>query len=419
MDARRQKAHELADRAKLTFADGCYVVPSQSHGGSYTVILDGGNAACECPDFELHDKPCKHILAAQIWQSRQYFGIDQVADTAPALKVLRKAYAQDWPNYNAAQANERRHFMALLADLCQAIPEPAQFCRGRPPVPLADAVYSAIFKVYSTLSARRFSGDLEEAHAQGHIGRLPHYNTVLNYLDNAAVTPILYDLIERSSLPLRAVEETFAVDSSGFATSRFERWFDHKYGVTRSKAEWVKAHIAIGTKTNVITAARILDKDAADAPQFPPLMEATARGFKIAEVSADKAYCGTECFDAVDKHGGTLFAAFKSNATGAVGGTFEKMFHYFSLRRDEFLCHYHARSNVESTFSMVKRKFGDAVRSKTDTAMRNEVLAKFVAHNVCCVVAEWYALGIEPVFDSGDVCSNNQEPAQIVRFPGA
>jgi hypothetical protein len=59
-----------------------------------------------------------------------------------------------------------------------------------------------------------------------------------------------------------------------------------------------------------------------------------------------------------------------------------KMFGYFAYRRDEFLAHYHKRSNVESTFSMIKRKFGDFVRSKTDVAMVNEVLCKVLAHNL-------------------------------------
>src|SRR5437763_494423 len=59
MEARRQKAHELADRARITFADGCYSVPSQSGHGCYTVVLDGDGALCECPDFELRGKPCK------------------------------------------------------------------------------------------------------------------------------------------------------------------------------------------------------------------------------------------------------------------------------------------------------------------------------------------------------------------------
>ena len=44
---------------------------------------------------------------------------------------------------------------------------------------------------------------------------------------------------------------------------------------------------------------------------------------------------------------------------------------------------YHRRSNIESAFSMVKQKFGDSCRSKTDTAMKNETLCKLLAHNLC------------------------------------
>ena len=55
-----------------------------------------------------------------------------------------------------------------------------------------------------------------------------------------------------------------------------------------------------------------------------------------------------------------------------------KMYHYYHFRRDEFLTHYHKRSNAESRFSMIKAKFGDRIRSKTDTAQVNEVLLKIL-----------------------------------------
>jgi len=71
------------------------------------------------------------------------------------------------------------------------------------------------------------------------------------------------------------------------------------------------------------------------------------------------------------------------------------VFHYFQFHRDEFLAHYHKRSNVESTFSMIKAKFHDDVRSKTDTAMMNEVLCKIVCHNICCLIQESHELGIK------------------------
>jgi hypothetical protein len=86
------------------------------------------------------------------------------------------------------------------------------------------------------------------------------------------------------------------------------------------------------------------------------------------------------------------------------------MYCYFLLFRDKFLAKYHQRSNVESTFSMMKRKFGDSVRSKSDTAMTNEVLCKVLAHNICVLIAEWYELGIEPDF------SVEEGPKDVLRF---
>jgi transposase len=47
------------------------------------------------------------------------------------------------------------------------------------------------------------------------------------------------------------------------------------------------------------------------------------------------------------------------------------------MHREEFLSVYHKPSNAESTFSAIKRVFGDSVRSKTLHAQINEVLLRF------------------------------------------
>jgi hypothetical protein len=39
--------------------------------------------------------------------------------------------------------------------------------------------------------------------------------------------------------------------------------------------------------------------------------------------------------------------------------------------------HYHKQSNVKTTLNMIKRKFGERLRSKTETAQVNEVLCSF------------------------------------------
>src|SRR6516225_8958835 len=113
--------------------------------------------------------------------------------------------------------------------------------------------------------------------SKGYLSRVPHFNSICNYLENPELTPILYSLITETSLPLKSVEVDFAADSSGFTTSRFVRWFDHKYGTVRQQHEWVKVHLMCGVRTNIVTAVEIRDKDASDTKLLPGLVDATAK----------------------------------------------------------------------------------------------------------------------------------------------
>jgi transposase len=131
---------------------------------------------------------------------------------------------------------------------------------------------------------------------------------------------------------------------------------------------------------------------------MPSLVNTTAKACTISEVSADAAYSSTVNMASVTTHNGKPFIAFKSNTKAKTAGLFQQMYHYFQFKREEYLQHYHKRSNVESTFSMLKRKFGPDLRSKTDTALVNEALCKVLCHNLVVLIHEMHELGIEPVF---------------------
>src|SRR5207249_4301116 len=117
------------------------------------------------------------------------------------------------------------------------------------------------------------------------IRKAPSFTSVCRMMDDPAVTLILKALIVESSKPLREVETEFALDSSGFSTCRFARWFDYKYGKSMEEREWLKVHLVCGVKTNVVTAVEILGKSASDGPQLPALLKTTAENFTIKEVS--------------------------------------------------------------------------------------------------------------------------------------
>ncbi len=149
----------------------------------------------------------------------------------------RTTYPQAWASYNVAQQHEKERFLVLLKDLCSTVPQPPQ-SKGRPRLPLADMLFAATFKVYSGFSSRRFTSDIQAALQDGLIDHVPHFNSTNRYLADPALTPLLKSLIEASASPLAAVESDFAADSTGFATSTYSRWFDHKWGKERSKQAW-------------------------------------------------------------------------------------------------------------------------------------------------------------------------------------
>jgi len=401
MDLREQHGMELAATRIIVRKKGLWLVPSQSGGKEkYQVNLSPEAPSCTCLDHETRGVKCKHIFAATFVMKREQNadGSTTITESVTVTETRqRTTYPQNWTAYNDAQTHEQDRFQSLLADLCSGLPV-APPKNGRPPLPLSDAVFSIVFKVYSTVSQRRFVSDLREAHKRGYISKVPHFNSISNYLENPVLTPLLHELITESSLPLKSVETDFAVDSSGFATSRFTRWFDIKYGAPKVKQDWVKCHIMCGVKTNVITAVEIHGQFASDTKLLPALVNTTAQNFQIAEVSADKGYASRNNADAIASVGATPFISFMSSHTGKGGGTWEKMYHYFQFRRTEFLQHYHKRSNVESTFSMMKRKFGDSLRSKTDVAMTNETLCKILCHNLVVLIHETQELGVEPIF---------------------
>jgi transposase len=415
---REQRGVQLAAMVRIVQKDGAWVVPSQSGDGTkYKVDPSEHSPYCNCPDHELTGHTCKHIFAVRLVIQRELFadGSETITESVTVTEtVKRKTYPQQWSAYNAAQTSEKETFQELLAALCQGIQEPPQ-TNGRPRLPLSDAVFACCFKVFSTVSGRRFISDLNDAHAKGHIGRIPHYNTIFKYLEDDRLETVLRSLIARSSEPLSSLECDIACDSTGFMTSRFHRWFDEKYGKVREQHDWVKVHIAIGVRTHVVTAVEIHERNSNDSPIMPALLDETAKRFTIAEVSADKAYASENNFQAIAKHGATPYIPFKSWTTGAVGGLFQKAFHYFNLHRDTFLTHYHKRSNVESAIMSIKTKFGDSVRSKTDAAMRNEVLAKILCHNICCLIAAMEEFGV-PVDFSSSPCTNSAATTRIAKL---
>ncbi len=397
MEAREERGLAIAATTKIQHTKDGYIVPAQSGNGTYTVKMDGCKPQCSCPDFGIRGGKCKHIYAVEYTMRRE----EKADGTTVVTKTVKVTYGQNWPVYNQAQVHEPERFAELLHDLCGGITMAPQKRRGRPSHPTSDIVFAATSKVYSTVSGRRASHDLDEWLRKGYLACKPSYNSIFDHLESPALTPILKGLIEESALPLSAVESDFAADSTGFATSVYSRWYDHKYGKERTRQVWVKTHIMCGVKTHIVTTAEATPFESNDGAQLPALVAQTAQGFNLREVSADKAYSTKRNLHVIESVGATPYVPFRAYSNGMSHGfdpLWNRMWHYYNFNRSAFLEHYHKRSNAETAFSMMKAKFGGNIRSKTPTAQVNEVLCKVLAHNLCCLIQSIYELNLEPVF---------------------
>ena len=207
-------------------------------------------------------------------------------------------------------------------------------------------------------------------------------------------------LIEESAKPLAVIENKagqYAIDSTGFSTVTYDRWFDQKHGSLRSSHGWVKLHVMVGTATHGITGVKVSPEG--DCPQLPELLAQTMRHFEVAEVSADKAYSSKANLGVIERVGAQAFIPFKIDAVvDAKNETWSRHLCEFLFNQDRFLPHYHRRSNVESVMWMIKSTLGGSVRSKTQRAQMNEVLTKCLCHNLRCLVSAIFVSGLAPKF---------------------
>jgi len=397
MTNKQMKGLEIAQTQRILKRGHEWIVPSQSGHGNYivTMNMEGRHQfrKCTCPDHESSGQDCKHIYAVLYADKLIAEQPDSSVSEAP-----EKVYTQNWTAYNKSQIEEKDVFLKLLGELVDNVSEPVGEPTGRPRLPMRDMVFASALKVYTTFSSRRFMSDMRFALDKGYLNNGCAFSSISNYMTNEEMTHILNRLITLSSLPLKSVETKFAIDSTGFRTTTFSDYCREKHN-TSQEHEWIKCHIMCGVKTNIVVGAEITEGNAPDCPEFIPLVQsATNNGFTIDEMSADKAYSSRDNIGFIDSVGGTAYIPFKSNATGKPQGKshmWRKMYDYFTFNREEFMQHYHLRSNVETTNYMIKSKFMDFVRSKDRTAQVNEVLLKILCHNIVVLIHEINELGID------------------------
>lgn len=304
-----------------------------------------------------------------------------------------------WTKYNKSQTKEKLMFVKLLKELCDLLPSKYR-TTGRKPMELSHVIFCICMKNYCIKSSRRVIGELELCRQAGFIEKIPHFNTLLNYLKNPNLTFILQELIKITSLPLSSIEKKLCGDSTGFGTRVVhDRWSVVRQNYSKHH-KYLKLHASFGTLTNIITSCRVTEGTKSDSLVLPELVNETCENYKPEEYSWDKAYLSRDNFEVIWNNNCLPFIPFKSNSHPRKRGSgiWREMFEFFEQNNELFMKKYHLRSNSESGFHALKSKFGDLTTMRNEVGMINDVLSKCLCYNLCVLIQELFVLGIDVNF---------------------
>lgn len=325
--------------------------------------------------------------------------LDEKKEWIKREKPKKVNYPQNWSLYNLSQTKEKMMFLKLLNNAVDCLEIPCNYSFGRPSVPVDDMIKCCCIKVFNNFSSRRTIAELQLAFALGYIKKVYHFNTICKYMKDPSITSHLHDAYKLLASPLVDIENYFAIDASGLSTFNRKKWLEVRFDRKLVK-DYKKLHIVSGVNTHVIISAQVTEGTRNDSPMLEGLIIDASKRFKIKEVYADAGYLSRQNCEAITQLGGVPYIMPKENSTPRAGRSiaWHSMIRLWKDNQQLFKKHYHQRSNAESVFSMLKRKYLPYVRSKSDTAQYNEILCKVVCHNASVLVNSIFELNVPVEF---------------------
>lgn len=317
----------------------------------------------------------------------------------------KKRYLRDEALYNKIQENEIPLFVLCAPAAVLAVLDRRTLgCGiGRPSLSLYDVLMCLLFKEYFDLSFRRSIGLLRLLKGAGCIDvEIPCFKSLDNYMNNSEIQHYLHRLIEISSVLFRTVEKYMASDATGSSTTNFSSWYSIRVCKKSRRRDHLMVHISVGTTSNVVVALDIETKRGKDNVIFRAHVKRVDRNFNVEEWSGDSAYLSRKNCDAVAKIGAEPWFKLKSNTTAKPKGSVAWK-HMVKRQKNEPEVtdpKYHRRSNVESTNSAKKRKFGSSVRCRLPIAQKNEEALSWISYNFSLLPRAKYEYGIKVKFAS-------------------
>lgn len=333
-------------------------------------------------------------------------GIASESDLKAAFsEIIRGGYTRHAKAYDESLRDEFMEIVLFGQRLFREIGQGIQWRepkgRGRRQLPLANILLSNFMRAYNDWSYRRTEGFMRLiAHERVHLigPDYPDFNLASRFNRSHLATPLLHDILALTAEPFREYGSLrLAADGTGMSSSHFSDYrCEKRDGLPEARqARWFRAHVICDVDSLHAVCVRVTPPSGSEKLMFLEMLaDLTARGYddSIEAILADGGYSGTQIRDEIAQLGARPVVPWHSNAKNAISKKYgprvrkptiiREMFHLFSAEPERFKDEYRMRVKVEGLFSAVKGRFGGYVRSLDEAAPENEILWKFICHNI-------------------------------------
>ncbi len=179
------------------------------------------------------------------------------------------------------------------------------------------------------------------------------------------------------------------VDGTGLAIRQTSTWYCLRIKKTIRKHDCQKLHMLQLAQWGLFQDFCISKGTRHDSPFFRRMLQPLSN---IGLVFADAGYICKATISMIIERGGAPFIAFKKNhKTGGLSNWATQLKLATGIWRGLWQNIYHRRSLVESAFSALKKRYGNALRAHSFAMRSRELALRLVAHNVRQVMYITYA----------------------------
>lgn len=234
-----------------------------------------------------------------------------------------------------------------------------------------------------------------------HLEQVPHYSTIHKFMVRipSAILSILLNKTLKFFYSWGEIVPITAIDSSGFTSSYASHYYSWRTGKMRKN--FVKTSIAIDTRKQVILFAKISLKPVHDIKHAVPLLRQCRRTRKVECYVMDKGYDSEELHRQIREEIGadSVIPVRKWKGKISSGKYRREMYANFDVKR------YAERNKVETTFSVVKRRFGEELKARKFWYQIKEIKIKLILHNLTKVVQAIMVVVILEEFNKAEILS--------------